>query len=403
MNIRSVTGLVNLDDSISDSTLYALRDLSRAARARFTEAGFPVQTVRVAGQSLNHVAPQRLASWARELEAAFRANGVDYISLGALLADTPNTSLTLASEISNALASTENVFASMQVASRQNGISFTAIKSAAHVVRQLADKTADGFGNLRFTANANCPPLSPFFPVAYHDGGAPAFAIATEAAPLAVDAFSRAQNLDEARENLVEAIEDAGWAIAHIAEKLASEFHFRFAGIDFSLAPYPRESESIGTAIEKLTGTKFGEHGTLFAVGFLTDCLNRANFPRTGFSGVMLPVLEDSTLAKRSAQYSLDSLLLYSTVCGTGLDTIPLAGETSEDQIAAIILDQATLAVKLNKPLTARLMPIPGLRAGDMTKFNFEYFANARVMDASASAIKFFAADQHVNFKTKDG
>ena len=400
MNIRSVTGLLNLDDSISDSTLTVLRDLSRAARARFTQAGFPVQTVRVAGQALNHVAPNRLTSWARELESAFRANDIDYISLGALLADTPNTPLDLAFEIPNAIASTENVFASLQVASRANGISFTAIKSAAHIVRQLADKTTDGFGNLRFTANANCPPLSPFFPVAYHDGGDPAFAIATEAAPVAVDAIRRAQNLDEARVNLVQAIKDAGWAIARIAEELASEFHFRFAGIDFSLAPYPHESASIGAAIEKLTGTKFGEHGTLFAVGFLTDCINRANFPRTGFSGVMLPVLEDSTLAKRSTQYTLDSLLLYSTVCGTGLDTIPLAGDTSEDQIAAIILDLATLAVKLNKPLTARLMPVPGLRAGDMTKFNFEYFANARVIAsrASASTIKIFETTHFVKF-----
>lgn len=399
MNIRSVTGFVPFANSISDSTLHALHDLSRAARARFTEAGFPVQTVRVAGPSLNHVAPKRLTTWARELESAFRANGVDYISLGALLADTQDTPLALAAEIPNALASTENVFASMQVASRQNGIHLRAIKSAAHIIRQLADKTADGFGNLRFTANANCPPLSPFFPVAYHDSGDPAFAIATEAAPLAVDAFTRARNLDEARENLVDAIEDAGWAIAHIAEELASKFHFRFAGIDFSLAPHPDESASIGTAIEKLTGAKFGEHGTLFAVGLLTDCLNRANFPRTGFSGVMLPVLEDATLAQRSTQYTLDSLLLYSTVCGTGLDTIPLAGETSEDQIAAIILDLATLAVKLNKPLTARLMPIPGLCAGDMTKFTFEYFANTRVMDASASAIKFFSTDQYVKFQ----
>ncbi|MCI0474746.1 MAG: DUF711 family protein, partial [Anaerolineales bacterium] len=94
-----------------------------------------------------------------------------------------------------------------------------------------------------------------------------------------------------------------------------------------------------------------------------------------------------------------DGLLLYSTVCGTGLDTIPLPGDTSVDALAAILLDLATLAVKLNKPLTARLMPIPGLRAGDATHFDFEYFANARVMDVNARAVKVFGTDSRVVFK----
>ena len=152
--------------------------------------------------------------------------------------------------------------------------------------------------------------------------------------------------------------------------------------------------------MEKLTGGKFGERGTLFAAAFLTDCLNRANFPRVGFSGLMLPVLEDSTLAARSSDYSLDSLLLYSTVCGTGLDTIPLPGDTTSDTIAAILLDLATLAVKSNKPLTARLMPIPGMQAGDTTRFNFEYFANACVLDVGVTALKIFGANDKVEFKT---
>ncbi|MEW5719370.1 MAG: DUF711 family protein, partial [Chloroflexota bacterium] len=253
-------------------------------------------------------------------------------------------------------------------------------------------------GNLRFAALANVPPHSPFFPAAYHDGGAPAFALATEAAPLAVDAFSRAQNLDDARANLIGAIERAGAAMTRCANDLAARFDFRFAGIDFSLAPYPEESRSIGAAIEKLIGAKFGEHGTLFAAAFLTDCINRAKFPRTGFSGLMFPVLEDSTLAARTPLFTVDSLLLYSTVCGTGLDTVPLPGDTSADALAAILLDLATLAVKLNKPLTARLMPIPGLRAGDATHFDFEYFANARVMDVHASAVKTFSTDTRIKF-----
>ena len=96
----------------------------------------------------------------------------------------------------------------------------------------------------------------------------------------------------------------------------------------------------------------------------------------------MLPVLEDETLARRAAEGTLaiNDLLLYSAVCGAGLDTVPLAGDVPENELAGIMLDLAALAVRLDKPLTARLMPLPGLRVGDPVTFDFPYFADSRVM-----------------------
>jgi hypothetical protein len=100
----------------------------------------------------------------------------------------------------------------------------------------------------------------------------------------------------------------------------------------------------------------------------------------------MMPVLEDSTLASRSIEGVLrvHDLLMYSSVCGTGLDTVPLPGSSTPEQIYALLLDVATLALRLNKPLTARLMPIPGKQAGDATTFKFDYFANGAVMALDA-------------------
>ena len=152
------------------------------------------------------------------------------------------------------------------------------------------------------------------------------------------------------------------------------------------MAPYPTENISLATALERLTGARFGTRGTLFAASFVTDTLRQAKFTRAGFSTIMLPMLEDWTMARRSHEdtYSLDSLLLYSTVCGTGLDTLALAGDTTEAEIAGLLLDLAALALKLDKPLTARLVPVPGVKAGESTRFNFEYFANARVFGINA-------------------
>jgi hypothetical protein len=106
----------------------------------------------------------------------------------------------------------------------------------------------------------------------------------------------------------------------------------------------------------------------------------------------MMPVLEDAVLAQRAAEGTLTmmDLLLYSCVCGTGLDTVPLPGDTTPEQITAVLLDLACMAQRLGKPLTARLMPIPGKAAGDPTDFNFSYFVNSRIMALRAQPLSGF-------------
>ena len=127
---------------------------------------------------------------------------------------------------------------------------------------------------------------------------------------------------------------------------------------------------------------KIGLHGSLAAAAILTESIDRADFPHTGFSGFMQPVLEDSVLAKRAAEgtLSIKDVLLYSAVCGTGLDTVPLPGDTTSERLVPLLLDLCALALRLDKPLTARLMPIPNKKAGDETNFDFAFFAPSRVI-----------------------
>jgi uncharacterized protein (UPF0210 family) len=280
------------------------------------------------------------------------------------------------------------VFAGVLVARRGLGVHLEAIRRTARIVREIAHTTDRGFGNLRLAMLANVGPHAPFFPAAYHDGGPPALAIATESADLAVTALAEAGSLDEARRRLVVAVERAAGQIVNAIQPLADRRGYRFAGIDFSLAPFPEEARSVGAAVERLAGSRFGAAGSLFVASFLTDCLRRADYPRCGFNGLMLPVLEDAILAARSREglFTTNDLLLYSAVCGTGLDTVPLPGDVSEEELAGILLDVAALALRLDKPLTARLMPIPGAGAGAITEFDFAYFANGRVLDVKGLA-----------------
>jgi hypothetical protein len=287
------------------------------------------------------------------------------------------------------LAATPNVFLGGMLTGAAGHISLPAVRLCAEVIHQAARLSPDGFANLRFAALANVPAGSPFFPAAYHAGRAAAFALATEAADLAVEAFSGAASLEAARANLVAAMHSHAQALVGTAQDLANKHDLRFGGIDFSLAPFPVEQRSLGMAFERLGVPAVGLHGSLAAAAFLAEAMDRARFPRAGFSGLMLPVLEDAALARRAAEGALTvkDLLLFSAVCGTGLDTVPLPGDVTRQELAAVLLDVAALACRLDKPLTARLMPIPGKQAGDPTGFDFPYFANSRVMALDAQSL----------------
>jgi hypothetical protein len=147
-----------------------------------------------------------------------------------------------------------------------------------------------------------------------------------------------------------------------------------------------------------------GQPGSLAAAAFLAEALDRARFARVGFNGLFLPVLEDAVLAQQAAQgaLSVKDLLLYSAVCGTGLDTVPLPGDTSVEALQALLLDVAVLSCRLNKPLTARLMPVPGKQAGDPTGFDFSFFANSRVMALEAQPLgSLFSGDESFRIQSR--
>ncbi len=383
MNVRSITCFVNAG---RPEAVDAAGRLACEAHAALEAAGLPVQSRRLATQPLSSLRgdPLALASALAEQGAAA---GFEYMSLGPVLAEQPDANLERLALIPELIRANGSIFAAVLVAGRETGINLAAIRQAAAIVREVAHTTDQGFGNLRLAVLANVGPHAPFFPAAYHDGGGPAVAIALESAGLAVDAFSPAGSLDEARGRLVAAVEEAAERIVGAVEPLAREAGFRFAGLDFSWAPFPEEARSVGAAIERLGVERFGAPGTLFAAALLTDCLRRARYPHCGFNGLMLPVLEDAVLAERSKEglYTVNDLLLWSAVCGTGLDTVPLPGDVSEDELAGILLDVAALAVRLDKPLTARLMPVPGLKAGDVTGFEFAYFANGRVLSVKGA------------------
>jgi uncharacterized protein (UPF0210 family) len=378
VKIRAVTlGLDLPAPRVEAAPFEAAGRFLSSATAAFGRVGLEVQTTRIAGAELTHVTD--LQRWAADTESAARAAGIDYLSLGRLPAAAHQV---VADRVASVLAAGDTVFLSADlIDGRLPSVAMAA--ACARAVKRLATTTPLGFGNLRFAATTHCPPNIPFLPAAYHLGGGPRFSVAVQAADVVVDALSRPGGMSDVEDRLVDRLESAASPVEQVADELAAQHGYAFVGIDLSPAPFPSDEVSIGNALERGGVERFGAPGTLYLAALVTRAIRRTRIRRCGFSGLMLPLLEDSVLARRAAECppSLHELLLYSAVCGTGLDTIPLPGDVSEAELAGVYLDVAALSVALDgKPLTARLLPVPAAKAGDLTTFTFDYFGNSRVL-----------------------
>ncbi len=375
--IRTITlglPLAALDDL---AALDAAASFLAAARARYADAGYEVQTLRLALPPLPELAGEhglsRMIAPLRRLEEAASAQGL-LAGLGPLaVSDAECTDIAgFASDLATA---TETLCFSLPVADARRGAAPARIAAAGEIITRIAAATPAGEGNFRFAATACCPPGIPFFPAAWH-AGPPAFALGIESPPVLASAIADGDRAT-APARIAQALEAALAPVAEIAGTLAAETGTAFRGIDSS--PAPLLDAGIADIIERLSGAPFGSAGTLAACAAITEGLKRLTIETCGFCGLMLPLLEDPLLARRAAEgrYGVRELLLYSSVCGTGLDTVPLAGDTPARAISALIADMAALALRYDKPLAARLLPVPGKAAGDAVAFDIPFLTDS--------------------------
>jgi len=370
--IRTITAFVRIEPSQSRSQIEQTVDMLRQAKAAFEKVGYDVQSTRITTQPFPQYVGVRSTTEAldlfKDLDNLSKKDSF-LLNIGPLtptdLADATKLEL-----LSLALATTK-VNASLVVAD-DRGVRWSAVEAAARVIKYLEDHSPNGANNFDFAAVAMVPPHTPFFPASNHDGAGHEFSVGWEAGAFVSDVVARANgDMQVANELLVREFEREARAVDTIATQVESESGWKYMGLDPT--PAPITDSSIAAAVETLSRAKFGAMGTLSAAAVITQAVHSISVKRVGFSGLMLPVLEDPVLAERWSEgtFDLDSLLAYSAVCGTGLDTIPLPGDISQQQLERIIGDMASLAFKWRKPLTARLIPAPGKKAGDRTDFNF--------------------------------
>src|ERR1700733_6531755 len=378
--ICTITAFVRIDSSQYRQQLAEAVTVLRQAKTAFERGGYEVQTIRITTQPFSRYVGSRSAAEAlnffKSLDDLSKRDSF-MLNIGPLtLADSSDA--TKVELLSRVLAQTR-VNASLVVAD-EGGVSWSAIRTAAQVIKYVEEHSPNGTNNFDFAAVAMMPPNVPFFPASNHDGPGHEFSVGWEAGTFVQDVLAGANgDMKEAKELLSRAFERQARAVDAIATQVEKDSGWKFMGLDPT--PAPLTDSSIAAAIETVIGAKFGSSGTLSAAAIITEAERSISVKRVGFSGLMLPVLEDPVLAKRWGEgtFDLDSLLAYSAVCGTGLDAIRLPGDISQDQLMRIIGDMASLAFKWHKPLTARLLPIAGKKAGEITELDDPFLVNAKI------------------------
>ncbi|HGG06330.1 MAG TPA: DUF711 family protein, partial [Aliiroseovarius sp.] len=279
--------------------------------------------------------------------------------------------------IANLLSKHEGMFASINIRQPEN-ISDGAGLYAA-ICKSLSRKDYRGFANFRLGVGFNITDYTPFFP--FSDGPQSGVSVALESLPLIRREWERTHNLEEVAESLRAALGQAQDAFCGALTTSSLAYH----GADWSLAPLPNGPESVVGLVEEISGNPVGGGGNLGTIARLTRCLKTPaaqGIRPTGFNGVMLSVLEDDVLASRFLHraVSVNDLLLYSSVCGCGLDMVPIAGDTPEVAIGEYAFDTGHLAFRLDKPLGVRFLPISRLKAGQKTEFSHDFVCNSAVV-----------------------
>ena len=398
LDIRAITLGVSLLDCASLSgaeTRRRIREkllrvagrLVKTGREIETEYGIPIINKRLAVTPLALVAmssdEDNYTPYAQTLDEVARELGVDFVGGFSALVQKGFSSgdEKLIASIPEALSVTGRVCASVNVASTRSGINMNAVRRMGEIVKQTALKTADrdGIGCAKLVVFCNAPEDNPFMAGAFHGTGEGESCLNVGVSGPGVVKAALEAHRGASFDELADVIKKTAFKITRMGQLVGMEAAKRlgvpFGILDLSLAPTPEVGDSVARILEEMGLESAGTHGTTAALAMLTDMVKKGGVMASthvgGFSGAFIPVSEDEGMvaAVRRGALSLDKLEALTCVCSVGLDMIALPGDTSASTIAAIIADEMAIGMVNNKTTAARLIPVPGKKAGDWAEF----------------------------------
>ncbi len=271
------------------------------------------------------------------------------------------------------------------------------MERSALLIKKISQLSKNSKDNFRLGVSANVPADGPFFPFTKSSGEF-GFSIALEITQEInrICDYNLRDSLTELRKKIRIRLGEQIFNINNIAIDLEKKYGLVFHGFDFSIAPIIAENGSVVPILQRLGVYNFGKTGTMFATGFLTDMIKsfQKEFKSVGFSGVMYSVLEDLDLCMINNQrgISLEELIQVSTMCGCGIDMIPVSGDINIKELITIFAEVYMVSSRLNKPLGIRLLPINCCRRNQISYTNLyddaDFIANTKVISVDLNIIE---------------
>ena len=320
---------------------------------------------------------------AHTLQRAADTLGINFIGGFSALVHKGMThaSSALIDAIPQALAETQCVCSSVNVATTKAGINMDAIRRMGSAIKQAAYLTRDNnsIGCAKLVVFANVPEDNPFMAGAFHGVGEPETVInvGVSGPGVVASAIRRAGDCDLSQ--LADVIKKTAFKITRVGQLVASEAAARlgapFGIIDLSLAPTPAVGDSVAHILEEMGLESCGGYGTTAALAMLNDAVKKGGVMASshvgGLSGAFIPVSEDAGMiaAVERGALTLEKLEAMTAVCSVGLDMIAIPGDVSEEVICGIIADEISIGVANTKTTAVRVIPAYGKKEGDSVNF----------------------------------
>jgi uncharacterized protein len=398
LDIRTVTMGISLLDcagSDTDTLCRKIYEKIMAGAGRLVpvcetiekELGIPIVHKRIAVTPIALVAAavpaEGFAAVARALDRAASAAGVNFIGGFSALVHKGFTGgdIRLIHAIPEALAATQRVCASVNLATSKAGINMDAVALMGRMIKRTAELTAQGggIGCAKLVVFCNVPEDNPFMAGAFHGIGEPETVINVGVSGPGVVLHAVQKSGDADFGELAEVIKKTAFKITRMGElvgRMASErLDTRFGIVDLSLAPTPAVGDSIAAILEEMGIQTCGAPGTTAALALLNDAVKKGGAMASsyvgGLSGAFIPVSEDAGMiaAVEAGAMSLEKLEALTCVCSVGIDMVAVPGDTPAETISALIADEMAIGMVNRKTTAVRIIPVPGKRVGDRVEF----------------------------------
>ena len=394
LDVRTITMGISLLDCIADTTsetcdrIYdkittKAKDLVKVGNDIQNEFGVPIVNKRISVTPVSLVTARTGNSIdvAKVLDKCAQEVGVDFIGGYSALVQKGMTDFEkeFLYTIPQALAQTQRLCSSVNVASTKTGINMDAVKIMGEIIKETAYLTReqDSIGCAKFVVFANAVEDNPFMAGAFHGVGEADTVINVGVSGPGGVKVALEKIKDGDLTEVAETVKKVAYKITRVGQMVAQEASKRlnanFGIIDLSLAPTPVMGDSVGHILEEMGLETVGAYGTTACLALLNDAVKKGGIMASshvgGLSGAFIPVSEDIGMinAVNKGCLKLEKLEAMTAICSVGLDMVAVGGDTPADVLSAMIADECAIGVVNNKTTAVRVIPVYGKNSGSVS------------------------------------